>query len=287
MPRREGRNFFRILRDEQPSPTVKRLGRSAGYSLEMASCTSCLRYSCSVSIAALLIMYFLPFLSIFKKPLHLMTHYEVLGIDAAATRSEIMKAFRQQSLIHHPDKQGSGNAKASQGGSNDYFIALVNAKEVLLDEEKRRSYDEELERKRQERFQRRHRQTVPDNVQGGTTIWAFLSKKYEDFLRKYVESDTTVFFLYNAIAQLLTIRGFLNFCFVLAIATVIIQFFLPLLMALLNHILCTVPYNCLCERQNREKKKNLQQNMREIREQQQRRHDLLASSALKRRRKGH
>ena len=57
-----------------------------------------------------------------------------------------------------------------------------------------------------------------------------------------MESDTTVFFLYNAIAQLLTIRGFLNFCFVLAIATVIIQFFLPLLMALLYHIIvhCTL-----------------------------------------------
>ena len=225
--------------DGQQSPTLKRLGLSAGYALEMASCTSCLRYSCSVSIAALLIMYFLPFLSIFKKPLHLMTHYEVLGVDAAATRSEIMKAFRQQSLIHHPDKQGSGNAKASQGGSNDYFIALVNAKEVLLDEEKRRSYDEELERKRQERFQRRQRQTVPDTEQGGTTILAFLSNKYEDFLTKYVESDTTVFFLYNAIAAP-DDKGFFELLFRLGNSNGYNSIFLPLLMALLYHILCTV-----------------------------------------------
>ena len=52
-----------------------------------------------------------------------MSHYEILGINSAASKSEIMKAFRQQSLIYHPDKQGG---KKVSDDTNDYFIALVN-----------------------------------------------------------------------------------------------------------------------------------------------------------------
>ena len=130
-----------------------------------------------------------------------MTHYEVLGVDASATKQEIMKAFRQQSLVYHPDKQGGKNDdKKASSDTNDYFIALVNAKEVLLDEEKRRIYNEELERKRQQRFQRYRQEWGNANQEGNTDnkniITSFMTV-YHNFLAKYIESDATVYFLYN------------------------------------------------------------------------------------------
>lgn len=249
----------------------------------MGSCSYYLRYFCAASIAAVLIMYFLPFLSIFKKPLHLMTHYEVLGVDVLATKQEIMKAFRQQSLIYHPDKQG-GNSddKKASSNTNDYFIALVNAKETLLDEEKRRIYNEELERKRQEQFER-YRQTRDSGyqAQGDTSIFAFFMSVYHKFVNKYIESDTTAYFIYNALVEFFTIRGFLNFCFVLAIASIIIQFFLPLFLDLLYTVICSVPYNCFCSKRRKEQQQVLRKNMRLIREEQQRRHLLLSGKGKK------
>ena len=203
-----------------------------------------------------------------------MSHYEILGINSAASKSEIMKAFRQQSLIYHPDKQGG---KKVSDDTNDYFIALVNAKEVLLDEEKRRLYNEELERKRAERFQRYRGNTQQQQEQqqhgnNNGNLFTSIRNMYHRFLTKYVQSDTTLYFIYNALMEFLTIRGFLNFCFVLAIASVIIQFFLPLILNLLYKIFCS----CICSR-SKVKQQVLYKNMRAIREEQQRRHMLLSS----------
>ena len=218
-----------------------------------------------------------------------MTHYEVLGVDASATKQEIMKAFRQQSLVYHPDKQGGKNDNIkTSSNTNDYFIALVNAKEVLLDEEKRRIYNEELERKRQERFERyRHSRDSSHQQQGDTNIAASLMSMYHSFLNKYIESDTTAYFIYNSMMEFFTIRGFLNFCFVLAIASIMIQFFLPLVLDILYTIICTLPYNCLCSKKKNEQQQVLRKNMRLIREEQQRRHLLLSGKGNKLNKEAH
>ena len=153
--------------------SVKWLGPREGDVVEMASCTSCLRYSCSVSIAALLIMYFLPFLSIFKKPLHLMTHYEVLGVDAAATKSEIMKAFRQQSLIHHPDKQGSGSSKTSQEVRTIILLPWSMQRRYCWTRRKDDLTTRSWNANGKSGFRDVTGKQCQITVQGGTTIWGF------------------------------------------------------------------------------------------------------------------
>lgn len=58
-------------------------------------------------------------------------YYKLLGVPKTATGTEIKKAFRKESLKHHPDK----------GGDEEKFKLCNEAYSVLSDEQKRRRYD--------------------------------------------------------------------------------------------------------------------------------------------------
>ncbi len=58
--------------------------------------------------------------------------YKVLDIKPEATPDEIKKAYRKQSLIHHPDK----------GGNADKFKQVSESYEILSDPDKREIYDQ-------------------------------------------------------------------------------------------------------------------------------------------------
>ncbi|KAI5479814.1 DnaJ family protein [Pseudohyphozyma bogoriensis] len=58
-------------------------------------------------------------------------HYKTLGIQSDATDDEIKKAYRRQSLIHHPDK----------GGSDEKFKEIGEAYAILSDPVRRRKFD--------------------------------------------------------------------------------------------------------------------------------------------------
>lgn len=61
-------------------------------------------------------------------------YYELLGISRRATHKEIKKAYRQQSLLFHPDKNKSE-------GAAEKFAEIARAYEVLSDESKKEIYD--------------------------------------------------------------------------------------------------------------------------------------------------
>lgn len=61
-----------------------------------------------------------------------MDHYETLGVNKNASRSEIKKAYKKQANKTHPDKK-RGNTEKHQ--------ALTVAYSVLVDTEKRERYD--------------------------------------------------------------------------------------------------------------------------------------------------
>ncbi len=63
-------------------------------------------------------------------------YYEVLGVERSAPKEEIKKAYRQIAMKHHPDRN-PGNAE-----SEAIFKEASEAAEVLLNEQKRRNYDQ-------------------------------------------------------------------------------------------------------------------------------------------------
>jgi curved DNA-binding protein CbpA len=63
-------------------------------------------------------------------------YYEALGLKPGASQDEIKKSFRSLALKYHPDKnKGSEESKQK-------FMKIVEAYEVLSDEQSRRKYDE-------------------------------------------------------------------------------------------------------------------------------------------------
>ena len=61
--------------------------------------------------------------------------YSVLGVDRDASEDEIKRAFRQKASEYPPDVSDDPNAE-------EKFKRIQEAKEVLLDDEKRRMYDQ-------------------------------------------------------------------------------------------------------------------------------------------------
>ena len=61
--------------------------------------------------------------------------YSVLGVDRDASEEEIKRAFREKASEYHPDVSDDPNAE-------EKFKRIQDAKEVLLDDEKRRMYDQ-------------------------------------------------------------------------------------------------------------------------------------------------
>jgi curved DNA-binding protein CbpA len=62
-----------------------------------------------------------------------MNPYEVLGVDVTATAEDIRRAHREKAFRHHPDRPG-GDARV--------FKRLQLCYEVLIDEGRRKAYDE-------------------------------------------------------------------------------------------------------------------------------------------------
>eukprot|EP00501_MAST-03F_sp_TOSAG23-6_P001498 GSMAST32.ASY1.ANO1.1559.1 assembled CDS len=61
-----------------------------------------------------------------------MSFYDVLGVSKTATTRDIKKAFRKLALKEHPDK----------GGDPERFKQIAQAYETLVDDAKRRDYDQ-------------------------------------------------------------------------------------------------------------------------------------------------
>jgi DnaJ-class molecular chaperone len=70
-------------------------------------------------------------------------YYIVLGISRGADLNKIKKAYRVIAKKYHPDASPSGE-------SHERFLEIRGAYETLVDEEKRRKYDEELARQGRE-----------------------------------------------------------------------------------------------------------------------------------------
>lgn len=62
------------------------------------------------------------------------TYYDVLQLRKNATNDEIKKSFRTLALKYHPDKN-------KDPASNELFLRIIEAYEILSDETSRKKYD--------------------------------------------------------------------------------------------------------------------------------------------------
>src|SRR3954447_26256875 len=65
-------------------------------------------------------------------------YYEVLGVTRTASGEEIKRSYRRLAMKYHPDRNG-GDGKAEAGLK---FKECAEAYEVLIDDDKRRRYDQ-------------------------------------------------------------------------------------------------------------------------------------------------
>eukprot|EP00026_Physarum_polycephalum_P021837 Phypoly_transcript_25388.p1 GENE.Phypoly_transcript_25388~~Phypoly_transcript_25388.p1 ORF type:complete len:134 (+),score=24.10 Phypoly_transcript_25388:103-504(+) len=63
-------------------------------------------------------------------------HYDTLEVETFAPFETISKSYKRLILLYHPDKQQQ---------SNDTFIKIQEAWEILRDDESRKKYDKDLE----------------------------------------------------------------------------------------------------------------------------------------------
>ena len=68
-------------------------------------------------------------------------YYIVLGVSRGADVNKIKKAYRTVAKKYHPDVMHAGE-------NRERFLEIKEAYETLIDEDKRRRYDEELKRQR-------------------------------------------------------------------------------------------------------------------------------------------
>jgi DnaJ-class molecular chaperone len=66
-------------------------------------------------------------------------HYAALGLNSAATLSDIKKAFRQRAALYHPDRNSAADA-------GERFREVQEAYDVLSDDAKRQAYDDNRRR---------------------------------------------------------------------------------------------------------------------------------------------
>ena len=98
--------------------------------------------------------------------------YDILKINKTATKSEIKKSFIKLAKMYHPDKNKNNN-------TNDEFIKLKSAYDILIDDNTRNKYDSLNEINKLSLFQ-----SIIDIIKQkfpniNTYIKLLLSKKYE------------------------------------------------------------------------------------------------------------
>lgn len=107
-----------------------------------------------------------------------MNYYELLGVKNNASFDEIKEAYKKQMKKWHPDINKDANAV-------DMSTKINEAKEVLLDEEKRRDYDIYLTKKTEEsynRYTQRKSNTATTHDMEDVTItkWDYLKDWYKN-----------------------------------------------------------------------------------------------------------
>lgn len=115
-------------------------------------------YNCVTLAVALLVMVLPGVHPSMESTLFEMDLYQMLGLDRNCTNRDIRSKYRQLARKYHPDKLSDNS-----NSSSNQFIVLVEAVEILSDEQTRQRYDRRLQRASSPRGRRRdHRHHRPN-----------------------------------------------------------------------------------------------------------------------------
>ncbi|HXH62329.1 MAG TPA: J domain-containing protein [Fimbriimonadaceae bacterium] len=147
-------------------------------------------------------------------------HYQTLGVSEDASRDEIRSAFRRIAREHHPDVSD---------GPSDVFLLAKEAYEVLIDPDRRRTYDsaraherkiEESKRKaqatRDSTARKRYEQAQADQSQTAEVLRmnvllnSHRFREAENVARQILRTDPKSGPAYAALAEAAMVRGDLD-----------------------------------------------------------------------------
>ncbi len=145
-----------------------------------------------------------------------MNYYELLGVKQNATQEEIKKAYKMQMKKWHPDINKTSEAILMSTKINE-------AKEILLDDKKRKNYDEYITNKVNESYNR-----YTQNSKNNTNHKSYDNSKDNDmvtkweYLRQWIKFST-----YKPIRKILGTIGVLLesfMCYIIKLILILLAF---------------------------------------------------------------
>lgn len=161
--------------------------------------------------------------------------YELLGISMDSTKQEIKSAYREMVKKYHPDINDSEEA-------NKIIRSLNEAKEVLLDDEKRKEYDSLLnEMKYSKQFSKEKEETYKAKAEEYKetysdvyiTKWQFLMNYLRNGIDKVWIKGIKLLFVILNLFIFIIIKGIsLGFIFLFHLISGFVDYFAGLIMIL-------------------------------------------------------
>ena len=191
---------------------------------QMGFCNSASSLLLALTVAVCSLMYFRG-----RAP---QNHYEALGLYRTATAADIKSQFRRVALRYHPDKNPGDESAIKR------FHALVEARDTLLDPERRQAYDAELDSIRSSTSTNNHQQRQQQQQQQQREQNVLNRNSWE------CETATCWWFTYfrDTLYPYLSMYGMMCLIFYLGLGTIIIDWLVPKAGWFLQYVLCYCLY---------------------------------------------
>lgn len=134
-----------------------------------------------------------------------MNYYELLGVDSNASSEDIKNAYKNQMKKWHPDINKDSEAVSMS-------MKINEAKDVLLDENKRKEYDDFLRHKEDEVYKRYSSSKSSTSNDNYSKYSSHMVTKWE-YLKEYLNSNNIS--LINKIFSVIFVSLESLFCFIL------------------------------------------------------------------------